>query len=364
MYNNDFLKNILEQSEKLEASDIHISEGNLISFRVNGAIKKYEDYDHLTEKQTAGLFETILSKISKKNQEYVKSSLKREGTIGFSMDMEEFGITYRVNAANHKEGYHIVLRRNQSNPPTLDSLGFYNDTLSGLKTIAKKKAGLFLVVGMTGSGKSTTLASIIREINDNDPKGKNIITLEDPIEYKHIPNKSIITQKELGRDINSFELGLKSALREDPDIILVGEIRDFNSLNLAMKAAETGHLVLSTLHTENSISTIQRIIAMSDNADLTRDRLSQVLLGVIAQKLEPTQNGKRVCIWEQLITSRAILNNIKKGEYNQIRSTIDSTPKSQSFNRTLVEHYRADKLRKEDIFKYTTDRDGLEALID
>ena len=303
----------------------------------------------------------MLTRVSKTNREYIEVELKKEGSIGFGLEFHELGIKFRVNVSTQGEGYYIVMRRNEINPPRLNTLGFTEETLVGLKSITKKKAGIFLVVGMTGSGKSTTLASMIREINES--YSKNIITLEDPIEYEHIPEKSLVVQKELGKDLKSFELGLKSALREDPDIILVGEIRDYKSLDLAMKAAETGHLVFSTLHTDNTISTIQRIVAMADNATLTQDRLSQTLLGVIAQRLEPTRDGKRIIVWEQLIINQAVRNNIKDSNLNEIKSQIDQLNMSQTFNKTLIQHYKNNKLTKEEILKMSTDRDSLLGII-
>jgi len=352
-----FFNKIIKQSEKLGASDIHISYNNYIGYRVQGKIIKEESFGILTDQNTNILFNEMLSLLTEKNKIYIENEMRKEGIIGFGLEVKKFGIKFRVNASSQREGYYIVMRRNEVNPPKLETLGFYEDTLTGLKTITKKKAGIFLVVGATGSGKSTTLAAMIREINEQ--YNKNIITLEDPIEYEYIPAKSLVVQKELGRDLKSFELGLKSALREDPDIILVGEIRDYKSLDLAMKAAETGHLVFSTLHTDNTLSTIQRIVAMSENAELTRDRLSQTLLGVIAQRLEPTKSGKRIVVWEQLILDTAIKNNIKEDHLNQVKAQLDQTAMSQSFNKTLIQHYNNGKLTKEEILRLSSDKESI-----
>ncbi len=353
---------IVKKANEIKASDIHISEGNYIGLRVFGKIEKQEDYGKLTKKQTIEIYEEITQSFSTKSKEYYNECLDKEGTVGFGLTYANEDIKFRVNAATYKEGYYIVLRRNEANPPLLANLNFYEDTLIGLNYALKQRSGLFLVVGQTGSGKSTTLAAMLREINENE-EGKNIVTLEDPIEYEHIPVKANIVQKEIGRDLKTFDLGLKAAMREDPDIILLGEIRDKSSLNAALKLSETGHLIFATLHTDNAISTIDRIVAMSDNAVLTRNRLSAVMIGVIAQKLVPSPDGKRILLWEMLITDQAIKNNIAAGELNTIKSSIDSLPMSQSFNKTLVQHLKNQKLRKEDIFKYTTERDSLLAML-
>lgn len=351
---------IVKKANEIQASDIHISEGNYIGLRVFGKIEKsyFEDYGKLTKKQTVDIYEEITELFSDKSKSYYKECLEVEGTVGFGLSYAEANIKFRVNAASYKEGYYIVLRRNEVNPPLLSKLNFYDDTLIGLNYALKQRSGLFLVVGQTGSGKSTTLAAMIREINEHE-EGKNIVTLEDPIEYEHLPAKANIVQKEIGRDLKTFDLGLKAAMREDPDIILLGEIRDLSSLNAALKLSETGHLIFATLHTDNAISTIDRIVAMSDNPTLTRNRLAAVMIGVIAQKLVPSPDNKRALLWEILIPDQGIKNNIAAGELNTIKSSIDSLPMSQSFNKTLIQHYKANKLRKEDIFKYTTDRDSL-----
>lgn len=361
MVETKFLESILEKANELGASDIHISAGNKVGYRVYGKMIKTEAFGVLSEKNSETLFEEMLEKVPEKTQKFYRECIEKEATVGFGLEFEDQDIKYRVNAAIYKEGYYIVLRRNNATPPRLEDLNFYEDSLIGLKTVIKKTEGLFLVVGMTGSGKSTTLAAMIREINENEDK--NIITLEDPVEYEHKPKKSNVVQKELGRDLVSFEKGLKAALREDPDIILLGEIRDKVSLDMGLKAAETGHLVFSTLHTDNAVSTIQRIIAMSDNPTLTRDRLSQSLIGVLAQKLIPTPDGKRILLWELFLTDTGIKNNIKEGEINVIKSQIDQLPMSQTFNKTLLQHFKANKLRKEDILKYSPDRESLLTII-
>lgn len=359
----EFLEKIIGKANEYLASDIHISEKNFIGYRVFGNIKNEKEYGLLTGEDTAALFESMKRHVSPKSREFIEARMEEINYVGFGLEFTELKVKFRVNVHGLKEGYHIVLRRNEPNPPLLDSLNFYEDSLVGLKSIIKRRAGLFLVVGQTGSGKSTTLAAMLREINENS--SVNLITLEDPIEYEHIPGEnSTVVQKELGRDFVSFEHGLTSILREDPDIILIGEIRNKETLDLALKAAETGHLVFATLHTEDTISTITRMVSMAQvNNELTLDRLGQTLIGVLAQKLEKTSDGKRILVWEQLITDIGMLNNIKSNSLNVIRSGLDSSNMCQSFNKTLYQHYKKEKLSLEEIYKYTPDKENLMTFI-
>lgn len=192
-----------------------------------------------------------------------------------------------------------------------------------IKMLTEKTTGLILVSGTTGSGKSTTLAAMINEINMN--RRNHILTLEDPIEYLHTNNKSIISQREIGTDTKSYAHALRAALREDPDVILVGEMRDFETISIAITAAETGHLVLSTLHTMGAVKTIDRIIGAfpSDQQQQVRTQLSSVLEGVISQQLIPDKvTGGRVAALEVMIATDAIRNQIREGKAHQIDSSL------------------------------------------
>ncbi len=320
-------------------SDLHFSPNNYPSARVKGEIVQFEDLKgKLSEEDTKEISDYLFSYLSEREREVFKSKLFDDeyGHTGFSVTIK--GKRFRVNVSRLGMGYHIVMRLLSTEPPDLNKLGFNQKTYDALNFVLNRREGLFLVVGPTGSGKSTTLASMIKEINERFPK--HIITLEDPIEYLHPSRKSLVVQKELGRDFPNFQEGLHSALREDPDVILVGEIRDPKSFELCLKASETGHLVFATLHTQDTLATVNRLVALgSYNPNLTRDRLAQVLVGVIAQKLFLTPERKRRVCWEILIPDKGVKAQIRKNEIEQIRSMLDNIPMSQSFNKTIRELY-------------------------
>jgi len=330
------LRTLVQKLIDEKASDIHFPPSQNIGIRINGELVK-TNYS-ISAEETRNLFVVLKSKLPQKQRKYIDETLATYDNAGFSVTLE--GITesrrFRVNVARLGEGYYVVLREIRENPPLISELGFNEKVEKGLYYVATRPSGLFLVVGATGSGKSTTLASLIRHINEN--RRVNIITLEDPIEYVHKPKVAQVVQKELGRDFSRFSYGLHSALREDPDVILVGEIRDLPSLDLCLKASETGHLVFTTLHTIDTVSTIQRLCAMSENETFTRDRLSQVLIGVLAQKLAKRSDGKgRIIVYEMLITNTAVRSLIKEGKDAQIKALIDTLPYSQSFSSSIAE---------------------------
>jgi len=368
----ELFKEIIKLNEKESGSDIHISADNKIGLRIMGRLKKQEKYGQMTIEDTIEFFNITQEFLQESAQIFVKKQLEENGHSAFSILVDDTH-RFRINAANYKGGFYIVLRTLTAEPADLDTLGFSDSIFKGLSMIANKKAGLFLVVGPTGSGKSTTLSAMIKQINQSFEK--NIITLEDPVEYTHTELKSNIIQKELGRDMSSFLEGLKAALREDPDVILIGEIRDAETLGLALKAAETGHLVFSTLHTDNTVSTIKRITSMTDNEKLTRDRLSSSLLGVIAQRLEPIQpiskeeamktgrkeRGARILNYEMLTFTGALLNVLKEGgQDQQIAGSLDNTPNSQSYSQTLINYYKEGIISEREALRLATDKKDMQ----
>jgi twitching motility protein PilT len=309
-----------EQVEKLmraafdyHASDIHLTVGIPPVFRVNGELKKYGT-EPLTSQQTELIAKSMMTgKLWLKFQE--------EGEIDFSYSLEELS-RFRINAFFQRGAISLALRMIPSAIPSLEEL-FMPDIL---KNIAAKPQGLVLVTGPTGSGKSTTLAALLTHMNQT--MRKHIITLEDPIEYIHKHAKSVIDQREIGFDTQSFAAGLRSALRQDPDVILVGEMRDLETISTAITAAETGHLVFGTLHTLDAPSTIDRIIDVFPPGQQAQIRfqLAAVLVAVVAQRLFPTVDRKgRRAATEILLNNSAVANLIRNGKVHQIPSVIQTS---------------------------------------
>ena len=246
--------------------------------------------------------------------------------------------------------------------PSLDELNHPNI----LKELIKKQRGLILVTGPTGSGKSTTLAAMINEINKT--RSAHIITLEDPIEYVHNHQKCIINQREIGKDTKSYANALRAVLREDPDVILVGEMRDLETISIAITAAETGHLVLSTLHTIGAAKTIDRIIDVfpPHQQQQIRIQLASVLQGIISQQLVPSIDGtKRFAALETMVITPAIQNQIREGKTYQIESAIQTGGRfgMKTMDMSLGELVRNGDISKETAILYSTDKEILEKMI-
>jgi twitching motility protein PilT len=306
------INNILRTAFKNGASDVHLVAGQPPIMRVTGELTKMSG----VAIGAHDLKEMILSILMEKQI----AQLNREMELDFSYAITE-GIRFRGNIHFEKGNLEAAFRAISPEIKTIQELG----VSPVVAELAKKKSGLILVTGPAGSGKSTTLAALIDLIN----KEKNcmIISIEDPIEYVYASNKSIIKQREVGVDTLSFNLALKHILRQDPNVILVGEMRDLDSISMTITAAETGHLVLSTLHTSDSIEAINRIIDVypKDQQTQIRSQLAACLEGVVAQLLLPDTSGKgRVLASEILIVTPAIKNLIRNGQLTQIYSYIES----------------------------------------
>ena len=302
----------MESAVRANASDIHITVGVPPIFRINGKLQYFGD-NPLTPSDTEYCKNEILN-------EYQKGQLKKYGQCDFSFSLPELA-RFRINAYKQRGCYALAIRIIRIYPPTLDQLGLPNS----LKELALKSRGLILVTGPAGSGKSTTLAAMINHINQN--KNCHIITLEEPIEYFHTHNKSIINQREIGIDCLTFSEALRAALREDPDVIMVGEMRDLDTITTVITAAETGHLVMSTLHTNNAEQTIDRIIdSFPPHQQLQiKTQLAGVLEGVISQQLLPMKNvQQRIVALEILLVNNAIRNLIREGRTHQIPTVIQT----------------------------------------
>lgn len=306
---NDWLSNIYHQG----ASDLHLTVGSPPVFRLHGQLKKL-DGENLIPKDTEAILEAILT-------DDQLATFNDRGELDFSYSVPKVA-RFRVNAYRQRSSINFAFRVVPPEIPSMEAL-----KLPGiLKTLCEKPQGLILVVGPTGSGKSTTLASMINHINTTT--SHHIITLEDPIEYLHQHKNSIIEQREIGFDTQSFANGLRAALRQDPDVILVGEMRDLETIRTAITAAETGHLVFGTLHTSDAPSTIDRIIDVFPPGQQAQIRiqLASELVSVISQRLFPTPNydGRRAAL-EIMINNPAISNLIRNEKIYQIPSVIQTS---------------------------------------
>lgn len=303
---------LLREAVARGASDLHVTVGAPPTLRINGALIK-TNRPVLGTTDTVNLFESIAS-------EERQRQFHKNGEVDFSYKIQ--GVSrFRVNAFHQRGSVAVALRVIPEKIPSMEQLRLPKITA----TLARKPRGLVLVTGPTGSGKSTTLASMIDLINTE--QACNIITLEDPIEYLHRHKESLINQREVGSDTDSFANGLRAALREDPDVILVGEMRDMETISIAVRAAETGHLVLATLHTSDAPQTIDRIVDVFPQfqQQQVRSQLSLTLQGVISQQLLPQRDGKgRVVAVEVLVVTPAVRNLIREGKNHQLPSVIQT----------------------------------------
>ena len=306
------INKLLEYSIESGASDLHLSVGSIPMVRINGTMKPL-NMEPLSKDQMDSIIPQVM------DEEQIKKFNDRK-EIDFSAKLERKG-RFRVNFFLQIKGAAGVFRTIPEVVKNFDELG----TPPVLQTLSLLDRGLVLLTGPTGSGKSTTLAAMVDHININ--RKCHIITIEDPVEYFHHTKESLINQRELGVNTNSFANAMRSALREDPDVILVGEMRDLETISLALTAAETGHLVLSTLHTSSAVKTIDRIIDIfpSGQKGQIRSMLSESLEAVIAQKLLPTKDGKgRAPACEVMIANTAVRNLIREDRIYQIPSIIQS----------------------------------------
>jgi twitching motility protein PilT len=307
------INQLLRAAIELKASDIHLTIGSAPVFRIHGDLKRYGQ-EVLKPEDTEQMARAIVPV-------HLWTEFKERGEMDFSYALP--GVSrFRVNVYFQRSCISIALRVVPRNIPTLEELKLP----PVLMKIAEKHQGLVLVTGPTGSGKSTTLASMIHYMNQT--MRKHIITLEDPIEYLHKHGSSIIDQREVGFDTKSFAYGLRSALRQDPDVILLGEMRDLETIQTAITAAETGHLVLGTLHTSSAVSTIERIIDVfpAEQQSQVRVQLASVLQGVIAQRLLPTVDKKgRIAVSEILLNNSAVANLIRSEKIHQIPTVMQTS---------------------------------------
>ena len=299
---------ILLKAAQMNASDLHISEGGPVIVRIAGTLTKPGS----VLSDVFSLFEPVLPGKQ-------RVALKQYGECDFAYALPS-GQRFRINLYRSMEGLDAAVRIIPNSIPTCSGLGLPE----ALRKLSELKSGLVLLTGVTGSGKSTTLAAIVNEINRH--RAVHILTLEDPVEYRFASDRSLIHQREIGSDTVDFASGLRAALREDPDVIVVGELRDLETISIVVTAAETGHLVLSTLHTRSAVETVDRIIDVfpEQQQRQIRVQLAGCLQAVVSQQLLPDKRGGRTAAFEIMIVTPALRNLIREGKTQQMGSYLQT----------------------------------------
>jgi len=334
-----YLKRMLDA----DGSDLHLKANSVVRARIHGDITPLSGEIFKREEALTFAKELLRSRFA----EFVR---QKELDLVYSYDENT---RFRVNIFFQMDGVSAVFRVIPVKILSIDDLGLPNI----MHKFAHIERGLVLVTGVTGSGKSTTLAAIVNEINWS--QRKHIVTIEDPIEFVHKDRKCIVNQRNVGQDTKSFASALRAVLREDPDIILVGEMRDIETVETALHAADSGHLVFSTLHTLDAKETINRVISIFPTGEQNRVRmtLAAVLQGVISQRLIPTVEGKRTAVVEILVNTPYITQLIMEGRDSEIRDAIEEGKEiygSQSFDQGILDLWHAKKISTEQAFKYAT----------
>lgn len=305
------LSDLFKLATEKRASDLHLSAGHLPLLRIDSELVSIE-----ANRLLAPALEDLIYSIMTAEQ---REKFQRELEIDFAYASKE-NRRYRVNVYHQQFGIGAAFRIIPENIPTLETLALPPI----FQMLAAKNNGLILITGPTGSGKSSSLAALIHHVNIT--QSKHILIMEDPLEFIHISEKCLITQREISKDSLSFENALRAALREDPDIICIGELRDLKTIRLALTAAETGHLVLATLHTPSAPKTVDRIVDVfpGNEKDIVRAMLSESLLAVLAQKLHKHKKGGRYAVFEILIATPAIRHLIRENKTAQIYSVMQT----------------------------------------
>ncbi|MGN0586101.1 MAG: type IV pilus twitching motility protein PilT [Oscillospiraceae bacterium] len=350
--NISHLYELIRVAREKKCSDIHLTVGLPTMYRRNGSLEhcgfKLSDQD---------VTDLILSMLDEKQ----KKKIEEREDLDFAFNTSS-GTRQRANVFYSMGRLCAVIRLLNDDVQTLEDLGLP----SVLVSFAQEPRGLVLVTGPTGSGKSTTLASMISYINERKPV--HILTIEDPVEYVYTPQAATIRQREVGKDVSDFHTALRSALREDPDVILVGEMRDYETISAAVTAAETGHLVLATLHTTSAAQTIDRIIdsCPPHSQNQIRSQLASVLRGVVTQTLVPLANGEgRIPAVEVLIGTDAVANLIRTNKCHQLETLMLSSTAigMQTLNMSLAALYNMKKISRASALMYCSDRAEMKKLL-
>lgn len=345
---------LLKLAHRNKASDVHITVGVPPVFRINGKLVHIDNIDNLMPEDTQEIAFELLSEKQQK-------TLADKGEIDFSYAIGGIG-RFRVNVYSQRGSYSIAIRPIPLEIPSHKELGLPDILLE----LSERQRGLILVTGPTGSGKSTTLATMIDHINEN--RRCHVLTLEDPIEYLHRHKSSIINQREIGYDTESYATALRAALRQDPDVILIGEMRDLETISVAVTAAETGHLVLATLHTIGAVSTVDRVIDVfpSEQQQQIRVQLGSVLQGVVSQQLVRRADGSgRIGAFEIMLCNQAVKNLIREGKSHQLLSSIQTGRKigMMSMDTSLVELYKQGIITVDEALAHSVDKTFIKRLL-
>lgn len=344
----DLILNVIHE----EGSDLHLGAGRVPAIRVDGELIFLTKYPLLTQEDMLGLLGEILDK-----EKLKKFTDVHEADFSYNFREEA---RLRGNAFFQKGLINIAFRL----IPKVKTLGELR-LPSVLADLARKKQGFFLVVGPVGQGKSTTLSAMINLINDEETR--HIMTIEDPIEHVYTPNKSIINQREVGIDTDDFHIALKSVFREDVNVIMIGEMRTPETISTAVTAAETGHLVLSTLHTNNASQTIDRIIDSfpGDQQDQIRAQLAASLLGIFSERLIPRITGGLIPAYELLLNNNAVANLIREKRTHEIDVVIETGMESGmiDLNNSLIELVRAGEISMETAYRFSLNPKGLKRIV-
>ena len=338
---------ILKKAIEVGASDVHVGAGGPYRMRIRGDMIPVKGTGQLTPQDTAAIAGHILIAAKKATAETVDAVLGELKDVDCSYSLQNLG-RFRVNICSQRGSLAVVLRNIPVGVPDFEQLGLP----AVLEQISMEDRGLVLLTGVTGSGKSSTLAAMVGHVNQR--RAGKVVTIEDPIEFLHKDSKSIIIQRELGSDTDSFATALRAALRQDPDIIMVGEMRDRATIDVALKAAETGHLVFSTVHTTDALKTIARLVSVFDAAEQqpTRLRLAETLKAVISQRLLPRKDGKgRVVAVEILRNTPTIADCIANQEKtSEIKDYLEEGRDQygmQTFDQHLMELFRKEHISQQ-----------------